>query len=181
MSEIKWSILMVEDDKAIVGLMQRAFGSIASPSFSVTHAGSLKAATDLLRDRQVDVVLLDLGLPDSRGMGTLERLVKAAPGVPVVIITGGADVDPVKAAEMGAEDFLQKGDVDFKRIFKTVLFAIQRRRRAAPGGDDGAREEMKTCVDLVGTAVSLFEKGMLSAEDALKAVKNAQQRLKGLV
>lgn len=176
---VAWSILIVEDDPSVVKFMSRAFESVQIPRFDIAHAGSLKAGLELVRARRHDLVLLDLGLPDSSGLASLERLLKAAPEVPVVIMTGaGDDATAAKAVEMGAEDFLQKGQVDFKRIFRTVLFAIQRQRKRAAGG--AVPENLKQAADVIGTAVSLYEKGALSAEDAIAAVKNAYRELSKL-
>lgn len=171
-----WSILIVEDDPSVVKFMSRAFDSVQTPKFDVAHAGSLKAGLELAKASRHDLVLLDLWLPDSSGLNSLDRMLKAAPEVPVVIMTGaGDDATAAKAVEMGAEDFLQKGQVDFKRIFRTVLFAIQRQRKRAAGG--AVPESIKQAADVIGTAVSLYEKGVLSAEDAITAVKNAHREL----
>jgi DNA-binding NtrC family response regulator len=175
-ADAAWSILIVEDDPSVVKFMSRAFESVQTPKFAIEHAGSLKAGLELAKSNRHDLVLLDLGLPDSSGLNSLERLLKAAPEAPVVVMTGaGDDATAAKAVEMGAEDFLQKGQVDFKRIFRTVLFAIQRQRKRAAGG--AVPDSLKQAVDVIGTAVSLYEKGVLSAEDALTAVKNAQREL----
>ena len=180
MPDARWSILIVEDDASVVKFMRRAFESVQNPKFDVVHAGSIKAATDLLKEWRHDLVLLDLGLPDSTGLNGLERLLKAAPESPIVIMTGAGDDEiAAKAVELGAEDFLQKGQVDFKRIFRTVLFAIQRQRKRASGAAT-VPENLKQIVNVVGTAISLHEKGVLSAEDALTAVRNAHKQLKAI-
>ncbi|MCA1845008.1 MAG: GGDEF domain-containing response regulator, partial [Actinobacteria bacterium] len=81
-----------------------------------------------------DVVLLDLTLPDSERLQTFRAIRNRAPDVPVVVVTALTEAGLGQAAvQQGAQDFLTKGDITAERLADTLLFAIERARRA--GGE----------------------------------------------
>jgi diguanylate cyclase (GGDEF)-like protein len=80
-------------------------------------------------DSSFDVVLLDLGLPDSQGMETVERMVTAAPEIPIVVLTGINDPElGVEAVQRGAQDYLPKGHFDSHLMIRAIRYAIERHR-----------------------------------------------------
>lgn len=93
----------------------------------LSHETSLSAGIDRLQSAPVDVVLLDLGLPDSEGMETLDRMLDVADTVPVIVLTGRPESDlGIEAVRRGAQDYLVKGDVRVGRFAQTVQYAIER-------------------------------------------------------
>src|SRR5688500_8011271 len=101
------TVLLVEDDVKQSDAL-RTLLEESSPDMVVMVAMTLQEA--LTHDRsEVDAVLLDLGLPDSKGLDTLSAAVKKFSPVPVVVLTGLADTSIAETAlALGAEDYLQK-------------------------------------------------------------------------
>ncbi len=89
----------------------------------------LEEAMEKLGKGQIDVVLLDLGLPDSQGLDTFCRLHAGAPDVPVVMITGlSDDAVALDAVRSGAQDYLVKGKVNAELLSRVLRYAIERNR-----------------------------------------------------
>src|ERR1700722_15730937 len=105
-SSIK-SVLHVEDSPTDALLTRAELER--SQLFRLTQVDRLEAALRVLASEHITVVLLDLGLPDSQGLETLRRIQRAAPNVPVVVMTGNTDEDlAVLAVQEGAQDYLVK-------------------------------------------------------------------------
>ena len=81
-------VLLVEDNPADARLLVESLKSSTSGPFRVMHVQRLNAAVEVLARTPTQVILLDLSLPDSTGLGTVDRLQAAAPGVPIVVLTG---------------------------------------------------------------------------------------------
>lgn len=124
------TLLIVDDDTVDVALLRDQLSTVRrSPPFRVESVGRLADALRRVRSRDVDVILLDLGLPDSSGLDGVERLCSQAPEVPVVVLTGQQDEDTgLSAVQQGAQDFLVKGRVDGHLIDRSLRFALERKR-----------------------------------------------------
>ena len=121
------TVLLVEDnppDAALIGIL---LGETRAPTFELEIARRLEEGLDRVKQQKPDVILLDLGLPDSQGIDTLERMLQLAPGAPVLVLTGLDDeavgVDAMKA---GAQDYLVKGQVDTDQLVRAIRYGIQR-------------------------------------------------------
>ena len=117
-------LLLVEDDEGDAILVREHLAD-AGLDVDLYWVRTLDEAIDRLH---VDIVLLDLGLPDAMGIAALERLLAA--GAPaVVVLTGLAGTDiGLAAVAAGAQDYLVKGEVDGETLGRSVRYAIQRRR-----------------------------------------------------
>ena len=123
------TVLVVEDNPGDARLVSIYLQAEAPVAFRVMEATRLRQALDLLAAVPVDVVLLDLSLPDSAGMETLDRLRAAAPTVAVVVLTGTDDQGlALKALRQGAQDYLVKGSGDGEVVRRAVRYAIERSR-----------------------------------------------------
>lgn len=123
-------VLFIEDDAAYANILKRRLLETTYPSFQIEHVDSLQPGLERLGAGKTDVVLLDLTLPDSRGLDTLIRLHTQAPEVPVVVSTGLDDERTgIQAMREGAEDYLVKGRVDGKVISRVLQYAIERHRQ----------------------------------------------------
>lgn len=121
------ALLLVEDDDGDAVLVEEHL-SDAGLDVRLVRARTLDEATARL---DVDCVLLDLGLPDSVGLGALQTLLAA--GAPaVVVLTGRTDTETgLQAVAAGAQDYLVKGEVDGELLGRSVRYAVQRRRLQA--------------------------------------------------
>ena len=101
----------------------------SSNEFRLLHEGRLDAASNRLASGGVDVILLDLSLPDSHGLETFTKVQNCAPDVPTVLLTGLNDESlAVKAVREGAQDYLVKGEVDRNLLVRAMRYAIERKR-----------------------------------------------------
>jgi signal transduction histidine kinase len=94
----------------------------------MTHVVSMLDAEKHLAEHAVDVILLDLGLPDAQGLEALRRAHAAAPRVPLVVLTG-LDDDPlaIRALQQGAQDYLIKGQIEPRGLLRALRYAIERK------------------------------------------------------
>ena len=123
-------ILLVEDDPNYVWVMQNLLGDRWDGPFELVHVELLSAALELCSHEKFDVILLDLALPDSRGMETFFAMHAGAGDIPIVVLTGLADeTKAIKAVQAGAQDYLVKGQVDDNLLVRSIRYAIERSRR----------------------------------------------------
>ena len=122
-------ILLVEDNPAEARLLREALKDVASDRFKVEHAERLGDAFACLGRASFDVVLLDLSLPDAKGLDTLQRMREKAPGLAIVVLSGlNDDVVALQAVQSGAQDYLVKGQADGPLLFRAIRYAIERQR-----------------------------------------------------
>ncbi len=122
-------ILLVEDEVAVQRLVEVVFRA-ASGDFLVQRAGSLADAIKQVRGVTPDLILLDLDLPDAKGLEGVRSLLALAPKSAVVILTANQDESmALEAIRLGAQDWLQK-DADLQRLLpRAATFAVERQRR----------------------------------------------------
>lgn len=122
-------VLLIEDNPIHVGLVKTLLSESKSPVFQLQFAGTLQAGLNQLDAAAVDVVLLDLTLPDSEDLDTFIRVRSFAPAVPIVIVTGLDDVKlAAKAVEAGAQDYLVKTQLSRTSLIRSMRYAIERTR-----------------------------------------------------
>jgi len=120
------SVLLVEDDDAyadlVIEALEEAFGNLG-----LKRVVRLKDALHHLATTEVDVVLLDLSLPDAFDLVAVTAISAAAPDVPVVVLTGSMDASlGSRAMAAGAHDYLQKGQVDANLLLRSLRYARER-------------------------------------------------------
>jgi signal transduction histidine kinase len=121
-------LLVVEDNPGDARLVREMVTGHGSLNTEFTHVESMSAAEAHLSERAVDVILLDLGLPDAQGLEAVRRAHAAAPRVPLVVMTG--EDDEVLAAQTlreGAQDYLVKGQIDARGLLRVLRYAIERK------------------------------------------------------
>jgi formate hydrogenlyase transcriptional activator len=162
-------ILLIEDNAGDARLLREALSTEPKDAFVLNHSFRMSDAVAQLAAGNVDVVLLDLGLPDAHGLDSIRRIVAAGPNFPVIVLTGLDDqVMAARALKEGAQDYLIKGQIDDLRLRQVLNFAIERHRQQS---DERKRAEdvilqrfanlPVTCVDirklLEDTSASLWE------------------------
>src|ERR1700674_4965108 len=120
-------VLLVEDNAGDARLLREMFRKERPDSFELTHVLRLSEAVIHLAKGGVDVVLLDMGLPDAQGLDTVRRAHAAAPGIPLIVLTG-LDDEALAAAAIreGAVDYLIKGQVESRALPRALRHAIER-------------------------------------------------------
>jgi PAS domain S-box-containing protein len=122
-------ILLVEDNPGDADLIREMLTEAGAVSFSVESVQRLSEAMSRLQGNSYDLVLLDLGLPDSSGLNTFLRLKAAAGQVPMIILSGNTDQEAsVTAVKEGAQDFLLKGQITASLIVRSIRYALERKR-----------------------------------------------------
>jgi len=122
-------ILMVEDNPGDVRLVKETLTQDQRWPFELHSEGRLAAGLERLQAERFDLVLLDLGLPDAKGIATFQDVQRHAPAVPVVVLTGSDDQEvAVQAIQEGAQDYLVKGAVDGDRLWRAIRYGIERKK-----------------------------------------------------
>ena len=123
-------VLLIEDSPGDARLISALLEHAAPLGLAVSlqHADSLTAGVEQLRAGGIDLILLDLGLPESRGLETVQRLRAHAPHLPTLIVMSGLDDEEVavQALQAGAQDYLVKGRVDAPALVRAMRYAIGR-------------------------------------------------------
>jgi len=139
--------LLVDDDAEDTLLLMGLMAQATWPWFKFTLecAQDLKSGLEILAKGETEVVLLDLMLPDSQGLSTLEKARSCAPDVPIVVLTGLKDeAMGLEAVAGGAQDYLVKGGVDGHALKRTISYAVERHRMTSSlkGLVDGSADAM---------------------------------------
>jgi len=118
-------LLLIEDNPDDVFIIKRLLNK--RPEFNLQTADQLAAGLELLSVAKVNLILLDLNLPDSYGLATLSQVREHAPSIPVVVLTGFNDENTgFEAVQNGAQDYLVKGEVDSNLLVRAIRYPIQR-------------------------------------------------------
>jgi len=123
------NVLLIEDNPDDVELLRRKLTKSVSRQFTVTLVRSLKEGLAELSKSSPDLILSDLGLPDSHGLDTVTKVLQMASNIPLVVLTGFDDeAVAIKAVQLGAQDYLVKGQLDSSQIERAFFYAIERSR-----------------------------------------------------
>ena len=121
-------ILLIEDNPGDARLIQEMLNEAKRAPFKLEWRDKLSSGLQKLAENGVDVVLLDLGLPDSQGLDTYAKTQSQFPGVPIVVLSGLHDESvAVNAVRAGAQDYLVKGQIDSKLLPRSIRYAIERK------------------------------------------------------
>ncbi|MBB4640536.1 Glu/Leu/Phe/Val dehydrogenase dimerization domain-containing protein [Rhizorhapis suberifaciens] len=122
------TLLLVEDNPLYVRLIQRLLGRSERPIFDVQTAGNLNDAVERIRKGGIDIILLDLMLPDSTALDTFYRLQPHALETPIIIQSAMDDVTlAAKAVEGGAQDYLLKDSINGVSLLRSIHYAMERK------------------------------------------------------
>jgi two-component system, cell cycle response regulator len=122
-------MLLIEDNPGDVHLIRVALREIAELQFEFSHCETLVQAFAFLANNKPDIILLDLGLPDSQGLETVRRARVAAAEAPLVVLTVLDDSDlAVRSLREGAQDYLVKAQIDGALLWHAMRYAMERQR-----------------------------------------------------
>jgi signal transduction histidine kinase len=162
-------ILLVEDSWVDTLLLRHTFMRLDRPDWNLVETQTLHEALDRSQHRAafppLDLVLLDLGLPDSAGLATLQQFRSAVPDVPVVVLTGlDDDVIATAAIAAGAQDYLVKDDLTMQRLAQTMRFALERQVQLTQLQAEGTALRLALAAERETNASNIRFVGMVSHE-----------------
>ena len=122
-------ILLAEDNPDDVLLVRAALHAAEGAKFELSSINRLSTAIALAREQPVDVLMLDLGLPDGQGLETFTRAHAALPHLPILVMSGLSDQEiAIQAVQQGAQDYLLKGTAMMDVLPRAIRYAIERHR-----------------------------------------------------
>ncbi len=122
-------VLMIEDNPGDIVLIREMLADSHQIHFEVNNATRLDDGLKYLVKYNFDVILLDLCLPDSKGIDTFNIMKCNAPNIPIIVLTGlKDDIFAVSAVGRGAQDYLVKEEVTNKQLARSIAYAIERKR-----------------------------------------------------
>jgi signal transduction histidine kinase len=120
---------LVEDNPGDARLIQEMLRESPVAALRVDCLSRLDEVLNRLKQQRFDVLLLDLGLPDSQGLATFDHVNQQAPMTPIIIFSGATDEQlALEAVARGAQDYLVKGQIDSFRLRRTIHYAIERKQ-----------------------------------------------------
>ncbi len=144
------TILFIEDSPLAVSMMRNALAESGGGSLELKSAGTLAEGFARLRAGGIDLVLLDLSLPDSSGLDTFERTHEAVPDIPIVVLTGNNDhAMAIKAVRAGAQDYLVKGEISAAALVRVIRYGIERKRSER---ERLRREKLEGVLEMAGAS-----------------------------
>jgi diguanylate cyclase (GGDEF)-like protein/PAS domain S-box-containing protein len=146
------SLLLVEDNAGDARLLREMFAEQDSDEIEMTNVTSMSEAEAHLSQHAVDIILLDLGLPDSQGLDAVRRARAAAPRTPLVVLTG-LDDESVAAQSLqeGAQDYLIKGQIETRSLVRSLRYAIE--RNTMEEALSAEKERAEVTLNCIGDAV----------------------------
>jgi diguanylate cyclase (GGDEF)-like protein len=122
-------LLIVEDDLRSAYSLRELLSGSDNPHFVIHHVTTAVGACEAVLAGGVDVVILDLGLPDATDLEALRRLEQCVNEIPVIVLTGrGDETLAADALHHGAEDYLLKGAIDHDSLLRSIRYAVERHR-----------------------------------------------------
>lgn len=153
-------VLLVEDNPGDARLIREMVAEAKENRFELKHVSGLSEAMKEVADPApggVDVVLLDLSLPDSHGFATFGTIHARAPEIPIIILSGHSDVEmAVKAVRGGAQDYLVKGEVDSKQLGRAIRYAMERKQAAVAFARE--RHLLRSLIDCLPDSIYFKDK-----------------------
>ena len=128
MESSKFKVLIVEDSLAYANLLKNILEETDFAKYKSVCVDRLSDALKLMGQEHFDIVVLDLGLPDSDGLESLKRVREQKPEVAIVVLTGSDIALGPLAIQMGAQDYLSKGPLEPLLVLRVIRFSIERKR-----------------------------------------------------
>ncbi len=174
MADSPYRLLLIEDDPEDAFLVCELLVGLAGiegtrRGFEVEQATRLDEGLELAQEDGFDVLLLDLGLPDSDGHDTVTRARSAAPSLPIIVLTDRDDeASGYEAVQLGAQDFLSKSNLNSALLRRSLLAAIERHHLSAEL--DRRAQELHTLLRVHETTIATMPSALLVLDCGLNVV-----------
>ena len=120
-------VLLIEDEPGDASLVRQYLRASTNLRFELIWRENLADGEQIIAQQKIDVVLVDLSLPDSRGLDTVLRIRKATRVLPIIVLTGHDDTEfSLKALDCGAQDYLLKTSIDTDTLVRAIRYAMSR-------------------------------------------------------
>jgi two-component sensor histidine kinase len=196
MSASPLNVLLVEDNPGDVRLLKEMLATTSTGSFNLLALTRLDLALKRLAEGGIDIAVLDLGLPDEDGVEIVRRVRRAAPQVPVIVLTGrDDDVAVAEAMAEGVQDYLVKGQIEKRALPRALSYAVERFRlinKLALANTELERRihekdillgeihhRVKNSLQVVSSLLSL-EAGSVKDQAVIDMMKNTQNRIRSM-
>ena len=158
-----FSVLVIEDDAADFEIVAHNLDKNDIVRLQTIRAKRLSEGLQRLAEERIHIVLLDLELPDSRGVDTIRELRKFAPDLPIVVLTGIDDQSiAYEAVREGAQDYLVKGQFDGDLLIRSMFYALARHRQsmklaAALNRIQSSEQNLKNVIDSASDGIVVVD------------------------
>jgi len=152
------NLLLVDDDMTDRQMIIKSLaGFFHGVQFNIETAATLAEATERLDSNKYDIVLLDLSLPDSGGIDTIQKLQNINSNIPIVVLTGLLDEEMgLRAIKQGVDDYLVKGKFSDDGLIRAIRYAIERKQPEQELRN--AAQEWRTTFDSITDFISILDK-----------------------
>jgi diguanylate cyclase (GGDEF)-like protein/PAS domain S-box-containing protein len=145
-------MLLIEDNPGDARLIREMLKEPGSQNVELKHVDRMEDAEKYLATGSADIILLDLGLPDTQGLEAVRRARKAAPDVPLVVLSGLDDESmAIQAMHEGAQDYLIKGQIEPRELVRALRYAVERKVFEEALFEE--KERAQVTLDCIGDAV----------------------------
>lgn len=151
------NILLVEDNPGDVLLLQEALRESKNLKHKLDVVDCMESFKLFIKQKKVDLILLDLGLPDTQGNNTFTKAYEIAPDIPIIVLTGFADEEnSFTLMKLGAQDYLYKNEISYSILIRAIRYAYERNRQRLALNEIRAEnkrlKEMKSLENLIDSA-----------------------------
>ncbi len=138
-----YCLLVVEDNPGDYILVKQYLEKSQLGIKKIFRAERIAAVPELIADNVIDIVLLDLSLPDSLGINSVIAMNRLLPKTPIIVLSGHSTIDmAIESISLGAQDYLVKGDFDEKLLFKSIQYSIERKKTLEKLKESNERYEL---------------------------------------
>ncbi|MBV9864204.1 MAG: diguanylate cyclase [Abitibacteriaceae bacterium] len=146
-------LLSVEDNPGDARLLRAYLADAGATQFEFLCVERLAEALERVANEAIDVLLVDLSLPDGHGLDNVRRLRAIAAHVPIIVLTGNDDESlAVEALQAGAQDYIVKGDLDSKLLVRSIRYAMERTQ---------VLQELSESEERFRSAISAMQEGLI--------------------
>jgi len=168
-------VLLIEDNPGDARLIQEMLNEANNNQYNLECFDTLSTGLEGIAEKHIDVILSDMGLPDSQGLDTLIKILSQISGVPVIVLTNLDDKElAINAIQQGAHDYLVKGQVNGTLLVRSIRYAIERGRLLNELEQVRQREKQRGEIESLDHMSSSSPSTLTAAMYGIKLLKDSQ-------